>query len=118
MIRRVWGSAVLEESESMDRQGRLGGGGLVQFSHTSPFDLLAARASEQPEADALVWRPLDGPRRVWSYAELRTDVERVAAGLRRCGVTRGAFVGVHASNSPEFVLAWLALNSLGAATVA
>ena len=56
--------------------------------------------------------PADGRR--WSYAELWADAGRVAAGLAERGVTSGDVVVFSLLNSPEFLLAWLGAQRLGA----
>src|SRR5215217_9507965 len=52
-----------------------------------------------------------------SYAELWRRVERFAAGLASLGVGGGAKVAVVSKNCPEWPIADLAIQSLGAATV-
>ncbi|MEP9384252.1 acetoacetate--CoA ligase [Nocardioides sp. KR10-350] len=47
-------------------------------------------------------------------AELREQVRRIRAGLRRLGVTRGDRVAAYLPNIPETVAAYLATASLGA----
>jgi non-ribosomal peptide synthetase component E (peptide arylation enzyme) len=49
-----------------------------------------------------------------SYEELNERARRIAAGLAGLGVRKGEIVAVRLPNLPEFVLAWLAINSLGA----
>jgi carnitine-CoA ligase len=78
--------------------------------------LLDHWATHRPEHPALVWAPRDGSRR-WTYAELRTDVRRVAQGLASHGVAQGDKVLVHTENCPEMVLTWLACATLGAVAV-
>jgi acetoacetyl-CoA synthetase len=55
-----------------------------------------------------------GTRREVSYARLRSEVARVAAGLRDCGVGPGDRVAGFMPNLPETVVAMLATASLGA----
>jgi crotonobetaine/carnitine-CoA ligase len=89
----------------------------LPFEYASPMELLRARAILRPQHEALVWRPFEGPRAVWTYSELVSDVESFADELEDLGVTSGDFVCVHATNCPEFVVAWFALNELGAVLV-
>src|SRR5215467_6128672 len=42
--------------------------------------LLEHWAEHKPDHDALVWAPREGTIRRWTYAELLTDVRRVAVG--------------------------------------
>jgi crotonobetaine/carnitine-CoA ligase len=79
--------------------------------------LLAHWAGARPEHHALVWAPRDGSVRQWTYAELWTDVRRVAAGLQARGIGVGDRVLIHSENSPEMVLTWLACATVGAVAV-
>lgn len=86
--------------------------------------LLRYWAERRPDHPALVW---DGPgdggegcsgaAQTWTYRRLAGDVARVAAGLVRRGVGPGDRVLIHADNSPEFVLSWLACAWAGAVAV-
>jgi cyclohexanecarboxylate-CoA ligase len=49
-----------------------------------------------------------------TYRALRADVTSLAAGLADAGIRRGDVVVVHLPNVPEFLIAWLAINALGA----
>lgn len=74
--------------------------------------LLADAAHHWPGAEALV----DGARR-WSYAELNSQVEAVAANMQRRGLRQGDRVAIALPNSAEFVLALLGATRIGAITV-
>ena len=79
--------------------------------------LLAHRAEHRATHPALIWDPAGGAARTWTYRELWDDVRRLAAGLHARGVTTGDKVLLHADNSPELVLAWLACATVGAVGV-
>ncbi|HWE55399.1 MAG TPA: AMP-binding protein [Acidimicrobiales bacterium] len=80
--------------------------------------LLGHWAEKRPDHPALIWDPPSGNgARQWTYAELKRDVWRLAAGLSQRGIAKGERVLVHADNSPEFVLAWLACSVAGAVGV-
>src|SRR5437879_8856101 len=79
--------------------------------------LLAHWADRKPDHPALVWAPKDGAGRRWTYAELLTDVQRLAAGLSARGIGKGDKVLIHSENSPEMVLSWLACGMVGACGV-
>jgi len=64
---------------------------------------------------ALVFCNERGTRRELSYRELRTEVARVAEGLRELGIGPGDRVAGFVPNVPEAVIAMLATTSLGAA---
>jgi cyclohexanecarboxylate-CoA ligase len=49
-----------------------------------------------------------------SYAAFGADVASFAAGLAERGIRRGDVVVVHLPNVPEFLIAWLAINAIGA----
>ncbi|MGH3762383.1 AMP-dependent synthetase/ligase [Actinophytocola sp.] len=55
--------------------------------------------------------------REWTWAEYARRVADVAGGLRSLGVEAGTRVAVHAENRPEWVIADLAAQGLGACTV-
>ena len=70
---------------------------------------LARHADERPDAPALVSNDL-----TCSWAQLHERSLQTAEALRRRGVQRGDVVAVQLSNSPEFVLSYLAITRLGA----
>ena len=55
--------------------------------------------------------------REWTWAEYARRVANVAAGLRLLGVGPGDRVAIHAENRPEWVIADLAVQGLGACAV-
>ena len=65
-------------------------------------------------APALVFRNEPGTRRELSWQELRSEVARIADGLRACGVDPGDRVAGYLPNVPEAVIAMLATASIGA----
>ena len=68
-----------------------------------------------PDAEpAIVFRNERGTRRELSWAKLRAEVARVAAGLARDGVAPGDVVAGFLPNLPEAVIAMLAAASVGA----
>ena len=52
--------------------------------------------------------------RTLTYAAVAADVASLAAGLADIGIGRGDVVVVHLPNVPEFLIAWLAINEIGA----
>ena len=79
--------------------------------------LLAHWAEDKPDHPVLVWDPAEGDGRSWTYAELWTDVRRLAVGLSERGIGKGDKVLIHSENCPEMVLSWLACATLGAVAV-
>jgi non-ribosomal peptide synthetase component E (peptide arylation enzyme) len=73
------------------------------------YSILAARAAAHPDRVAIV----DRGRRV-SYAELRTRVDRVAAGFAALGIGSGDVVTIQLPNWAEFAYVFFALERLGA----
>ncbi len=71
--------------------------------------LLARQAEARPEAPALL-----AAGRAVSYRVLAERVERAARGLARLGIAAGDVVSVQLPNTPEFLVAYLALARLGA----
>lgn len=57
------------------------------------------------------------PQATLTYAALQAQVNRVANGFRKLGVARNDRVLLRLPNCPEFIIAWLALQKLGAVTV-
>lgn len=69
---------------------------------------LSSHSKTRPDAPALI------AGQVISWRELEERVLRFAEGLRRAGVARGEVVAVQLPNTPEFVIAFLAICRLGA----
>ena len=81
-------------------------------SRTIP-DLLDELAARFPEREALV-----GGGRTYTYAVLREDVRAFAKGLHALGVRKGDMVAILMGNKPEWIIADLAICSLGGLMVA
>jgi long-chain acyl-CoA synthetase len=77
---------------------------------------LLEHASDRPD-DVAIREKHRGVWREWTWAEYASRVASVAAGLRTLGVVPGTRVAVHAENRPEWVIADLAAQGLGACTV-
>src|SRR3712207_1658870 len=75
--------------------------------------LLERHVRERPDKECFSFE--DGP--TWTYRELRTRVDAVAAGLQRQGVRQGDHVLIWLPNGPEALLLWFATNWLGAVQV-
>ena len=74
--------------------------------------LLDRAAQEGGEKTAFIF----GERKT-SFLDLRREILVVAEGLRRAGVAKGERVAIVHRNAPEFVIAYFALNRLGAIAV-
>lgn len=55
--------------------------------------------------------------RTRSYGEMWDEAQRVAAGLRRLGVSNGHRVAIFLSNREEFLTTWLGISACGAVSV-
>jgi fatty-acyl-CoA synthase len=77
-------------------------------------DLLDRQAARFGERDALV-HVEHGVR--FTYAEFRTECDRVAKGLIALGVQKGEHIGIWATNYPEWVVAQFATAKIGAVLV-
>ena len=84
----------------------------MPMSRTIPglLDELAARF---PKREALV-----GGGRRYTYAALREEVRAFAKGLHALGVRKGDMVAILMGNKPEWIIADLAICSLGGIMVA
>jgi len=81
--------------------------GLRYPAHLNLAEQLLAAA--KPGAMALVWR-----RERITYAELRARVLAAAAALHRIGVAPADRVALRFHNTPDFIVAWLAVQWVGA----
>ena len=81
-------------------------------SRTIP-DLLDELAARFPQREALV-----GGGRRYTYAALREEVRAFAKGLHALGIRKGDMVAILMGNKPEWIIADLAICSLGAVMVA
>ena len=80
-------------------------------NHACLADLLQA-FKEHADKDLLVH---EGQRH--SYADIARQAARLAAHLAQAGIAAGARVGVALPNSPEWIIAFVALAALGAVPV-
>ena len=69
---------------------------------------IAAASLTRPQATAIVC----GERSI-TYAELDEKARAVAAGLRHMGIRKGDIVALQLPNTPEFVIAYLAIAAVG-----
>ncbi|HYQ62399.1 AMP-dependent synthetase/ligase [Actinophytocola sp.] len=77
---------------------------------------LLENAAERPD-DVAIREKHRGVWREWTWSEYAGRVAAVAGGLRALGVGPGDRVAIHAENRPEWVIADLAVQGLGACTV-
>ena len=77
-------------------------------------EVLDDTAAAHPENDALIVRH---QQLRYTYAELRTEVERAARGLLALGIERGDRVGIWATNCAQWVITQFATAKIGAILV-
>ena len=77
------------------------------FGQDIPW-LLEHWAEAKPDHPALVWAPRDGDGRRWTYAELLTDVRRLAAGLAAAASVARA---TRSSSTPRTAPRWCCRGS-------
>ena len=86
-------------------------GGTTNLCHNAVDRHLATR----PEQNALIWVSTEvGQERVYSYRELHTEVQAMAAVLLSQGVKQGDRVLIYMPMIPEAVFAMLACTRIGA----
>src|SRR5688572_25839249 len=83
----------------------------LDFPRLPLTDFVLARSAERGARPALICAVTG---RTISYAELPGLVERAAAGLAGLGVGKGDVCAIFAPNSPDYVVAVLAIARLGA----
>ncbi|MFC5523143.1 AMP-binding protein [Polaromonas jejuensis] len=92
-------------------QGR-GGGAVWKAPHSASLgEELRKAAAEAP--DKVFIRMVQGE---WTYRQVDSETDLVAAGLARLKVQRGQNVTLMLPNCIEFAIAWFALSKLGAVT--
>ncbi len=67
----------------------------------------------RPDSPFLIFEGSDGAVTEWTYGEFDREVQRAAAFLAGRGVGRGDAVHLALTNSPTFILVWLATIRLG-----
>jgi len=86
----------------------------VALCDTTVYALLEQAARRWPQRDAAVFVE-QGIR--WTWAELREQVDRAAAGFARLGVVKGERVGIWSPNRAEWLVTQFATARLGAILV-
>jgi long-chain acyl-CoA synthetase len=91
-----------------------------EASMSAPDTIYAAfreSAARFPRRPALRFKGEDGEYRSMRYDELGESVDRLAASLRRLGVARGDRIAIFAYHGPEWAIADLAAQKIGAVVV-
>jgi len=75
--------------------------------------IVGRHARATPTAPALIHVGDDGAPRVWTFAEIEEKASRLANALAALGIGRGMVVGVHLPQSPECLIAHVAILKRG-----
>ncbi|WP_417473897.1 acetoacetate--CoA ligase [Leisingera sp.] len=86
----------------------------VRFFPEARLNVVDSFLKNADSREAIVFTGEAGHRMVWSRAELKREVERLAAALRDAGIAPGDHVAGYVPNMPQTVAAMLATASLGA----
>lgn len=86
----------------------------AQFFPNAKLNVVDTFLKNADARDAIVFVGENAQRMVWTRAELKREVEELAAALRACGIGRGDRVVGYVPNMPHTVAAMLATASLGA----
>ncbi len=81
------------------------------------IDVCDRWARTEPDRVAIIDRGADGTVRRWSYGELKTASDRLAAGLRARGIGVGERIALLLPQTPETAIAHIAAYKLGAIAV-
>ena len=89
---------------------------LARLGETTFPRLLARHAAERPDATAMREKDL-GIWQAMTWAEIRAEVELVAAGLAAAGFERGMKLALIGENRPRLYIGMIAAQVLGGVTV-
>jgi long-chain acyl-CoA synthetase len=89
---------------------------LAPFPERAVWSLLEESARNYPDAPAVAF-PVAPMAKGLSYRQLQEEAERFARALLSLGVRKGDRVGLVLPNSPQYVVAFYALQRLGAVAV-
>ena len=78
------------------------------------LNYVATALRHDPARTAILWEGEEGDIRRLTYADLASEVKRLAAGLRAVGVAKGDRVGIFMPLTPECAIATLAVSAIGA----
>ncbi|AHD03473.1 acetoacetyl-CoA synthetase (plasmid) [Leisingera methylohalidivorans DSM 14336] len=86
----------------------------VRFFPEARLNIVNTFLKNADGREAIVFIGEDGRRMVWTRAELKREVEQLAAALQEAGIAAGDHVAGYVTNMPQTVAAMLATASLGA----
>ncbi|MGO4386820.1 AMP-binding protein [Microvirga sp. 2YAF29] len=80
-------------------------------------DLILDRARNRSDVPFLIWEPVHGAGRTWTYAQFADAAMRFGVALRNRGVRPREAVLIHLDNCPEFLIAYYGCAFAGAVAV-
>ncbi|KIC31315.1 acetoacetate--CoA ligase [Leisingera sp. ANG-S5] len=86
----------------------------VRFFPEARLNIVETFLKNADGREAIVFIGEDGRRMAWTRAELKREVEMLAAALRDAGIGAGDHIAGYVPNMPQTVAAMLATASLGA----
>ncbi len=89
----------------------------VDTAHVTSLPAMFFAQAEKLKDGPLVWNKRDGVYVPMSWDEAARQIKAVAAGLKKHGVKAGDRVIIVSENRPEFLIADLAIMSIGAVAV-
>jgi long-chain acyl-CoA synthetase len=89
---------------------------LAPYPEKPAWSLLEESAERFPDATAVTFPVAPMAKRL-SYAQLKDEAERFAGALASLGIRKGDRVGLVLPNCPQFVVAFYAIQRLGAVSV-
>ena len=89
---------------------------LAPYPERAVWSLLEESAREHPDAPAVAFPVAPMAKRL-TYRQLKDEAERFARALLGLGIRKGDRVGLVLPNSPQYVVAFYALQRLGAVAV-
>src|ERR1700745_1973146 len=92
-------------------------GGVMESDSCRSLPAMFFEQAERLGDRPFLWAKHQGRYQAISWAAAARDVHRLALGLRSLGIVRGERVGLVSENRPEWVIADLAIMSVGAITV-
>lgn len=84
----------------------------MEMSFGSIYEQFEKVCRDFPEKPALIYLG-----KSWRFSQLKETVEILAANLLKMGITRGDRVILYLSNTPQWVISWLALLRIGAISI-
>ena len=81
------------------------------------YDVLDALAANKPDKKALIWVSEKGPRKEFSFADLKRLSDKAANYFLSCGIKKGDKVMLILKRHHEFWYTIMALHKIGAVTI-